>query len=93
MRNKIICSLALQCLWWCSILSGFYFLSVDICFPNYVHQKDIQMGKIYPETEWSTQMLGTLQNVSSLVGFSMLEKGIRYRTLNTNHIATSTQHI
>lgn len=47
----------------------FIFLSVDICFSNYVYQKDIQMGKIYPDTEWNTQMLGTLQNVSSLVDF------------------------
>lgn len=47
----------------------FIFLSVDICFSNYVYQKDIQMGKIYPDIEWNTQMLGTLQNVSSLVDF------------------------
>lgn len=47
----------------------FIFLSVDICFSNYVYQEDIQMGKIYPDIEWSTQMLGTLQNVSSLVDF------------------------
>lgn len=47
----------------------FIFLSVDICFSNYVYQKDIQMGKIYPDTEWNTQMLGPLQNVSSLVDF------------------------
>lgn len=47
----------------------FIFLSVDICFSNYVYQKDIQIGKIYPDTEWNTQMLGTLQNVSSLVDF------------------------
>lgn len=47
----------------------FIFVSVDICFSNYVYQKDIQMGKFYPDTEWSTQMLGTLQNVSSLVDF------------------------
>lgn len=47
----------------------FIFLSVDICFSNYVYQKDIQIGKIYPDTEWNTQMPGTLQNVSSLVDF------------------------
>lgn len=51
------------------------------------------MGKIYPDTEWSTQMLGTLQNVSSLVGFSMPEKGIRDKPLNANHTVASTCHI
>lgn len=71
----------------------FIFLTVAICFWNYVYQKDIQMGKIYPDTDWSTQMLGTLQNVSSLVGFSMPEKGIRDRPLNANHTVASTHHI
>lgn len=71
----------------------FIFLSVDSCVSNYVYQKGIQMGKIYSDTEWSTQMLGTLQNVSSLVGFSMPEKGIRDRPLNANHSAASTHHI
>lgn len=43
------------------------------------------MGKIYLDSEWNTQMLGTLQNVSGLVGFSMPEKGIRCSPLNANH--------
>lgn len=38
-------------------------------------------------------MLGTLQNVSSLVGFSVLEKGIRDGPLNANHTAASTHRI
>lgn len=55
-----------------------------------VYKKDIQIGKVYCDTEWSAQMPGTLQNVSDLVGFSVLEKGIRARPLNANHIAAST---
>lgn len=38
-------------------------------------------------------MPGTLQNVSNLVGVSVLEKGIRARPLNANHTAASTHHI
>ena len=38
-------------------------------------------------------MLGTLQNVSSLVGFSMPEKRIRDRPLNANHTAATPHHI
>lgn len=52
----------------------FIFLSVDICFSNYVYQKDIQMGKIYPDTEWSTQMLGTLQMFQAWLTFKCLKR-------------------
>lgn len=71
----------------------FIFLSVDICFSNYVCQKDIQTGKMHPGTERSTQMLGTLQNFSSLVGFSVPGKGTRGGPQNADHAAASTPHI
>ena len=38
-------------------------------------------------------MLGTLQNVSSLVGFSMPEKRIRDRPLNADHTTATPHHI
>lgn len=64
-----------------------------LLFKLCVYQKDIQIVKIYSDGEWSTQMPGTLLNVSSLVGFPMPEKGIRHRPLNANHSAASIQHI
>lgn len=78
----------------CRIPSDFDILICEhLFFKNYVYEKDIHLGKIYPDTEWSTQMLGTLQNVSSVVGFSVPEKGIRNRPLNANHTVASTHHV
>lgn len=51
------------------------------------------MGKFYPDFEWSTQMLGTLQNVSAWLAFQCLKRKIRDRPLNANHTAESTHHI
>lgn len=78
----------------CRISGDFDILICEhLFFKNSVYQKDIQIGKIYPDSEWCTQMLGSLQNVSSLVGFSVPEKGIRDRPLNAKHTAASIHHI
>lgn len=67
MRNKVVYSVTPHFLFVVAQDTvTFIFLSAHICFSNYVYQKDIQMGKIDPDTEWSTQMLGTLQKCFKL---------------------------
>lgn len=91
MRNKVVYSLASHSL----LVMG---LDTKQLLYSYLWTVVFQTMCIRKTFKWEkfTLILNGAQkckNVSSLVGFSMLEKGIRDRPLHANHTAASTRHI